>query len=284
MDQVFITDLDGTLLNSQGFLSMESEAMLNQVVAETTHKIAFATARGLASAQKVVQRVPWNFPVLLNNGAVIYDWNTQKILKIQSIDTQYVQKIVNISADRGVLPFIFTLNEHFEEGIFYQKNPSVGMKRFLAQRPNDPRFLEVDAIQAHPAIEHTQSLVLMFIEDYDTLVPLKLYFQEHFKNEVNCLLTQDQYIPNYFVLEVSSANATKEKGITYLKNLLQIASDDLHLFGDNLNDKGMLALEAHTYAVANAHPAVLEMVQHRIKSNDEDAVAQSIGKRARLIK
>lgn len=284
MDQIFITDLDGTLLNSSGSLSLESEAILNQVATETSHKIAFATARGLASAQKVIQRVQWNFPVLLNNGAVIYDWTTQKILKINGIENQYVQKILCITADCGISPFIFTLNESFEEGIFYQKNPSSGMQSFLDLRPNDPRFLEVDLLQSHPAIENTQSLVLMFIAEYETLVPLKLYFQEHFKNEIKCLLTQDQYIANQFVLELSGANATKENGITYLKNLGNIAPQDLHLFGDNLNDKGMLELEANTYAVSNAHAVILETAQHRIKSNDENGVAQVIEKRAALQK
>jgi hypothetical protein len=35
-------------------------------------------------------------------------------------------------------------------------------------------------------------------------------------------------------------------------------------------------LAGHSYAVANAHPSVLEIAQYRLASNDDDAVAQLI--------
>lgn len=275
MEHVFITDLDGTLLQSNGFLSMESEEVLSQL-ATTKHKIGFATARGLTSAQKVIEQIPWNFPVLLNNGAVIYDWQSQKVLKINGIDKQYVQMILKLGSQHGISPFIFTLNENFEEGIFYQENPNKGLQYFMAMRPRDPRFMEVKHLHTTAATWNTQSLVLMFIDDYEALVPLKLYIQEHAGHEVSCLLLQDQYIPNQFVLEISSATATKEHGISYLQQEYAIQPEQLHLFGDNLNDQGMLALPANTYAVSNAHPTILAQAKHVIPSNDQSGVAQTI--------
>lgn len=275
MEQVFITDLDGTLLQSNGFLSIESEHILN-LTATTPHKIGFATARGLTSAQKVVQQVQWNFPVLLNNGAVIYDWQTKKVLKINGIEDDYVAIALALGNQYGISPLVFTLNENFEEGIFFQENPSKGVQSFMEMRPYDPRFIGVEDIQHTANTWNTQSLVLMFIEDYETLVPLKLYIQEHYGTEINCLLLQDQYIPNQFVLELSSTKATKEYGIAYLQNRCDVQPEQLHLFGDNLNDLGMLTLPAHTYAVSNAHPVVLEKAQHKIPSNDQHGVAQTI--------
>lgn len=276
MEQVFITDLDGTLLNNRGYLSYDSEQILGEISASTPHKIAFATARGLTSAAKVIQQVPWNFPVILNNGAVIYDWQAQQVLKIKGIETQFVQKVLELAATKGISPFIFTLNEQFEEGIFYQSNPSVGLQCFMQLRPNDPRFIEVSNLEQETLTWDTQSLVLMFIGDYDTLVWVKLYLQEHYSEDLKCLLMQDQYIPNHFVLEISNAKATKEKAIEYLQEQYNIKGEQLHLFGDNLNDEGMLKLEANTYAVGNAHPQILELVQHRIPTNEQDGVTQTI--------
>lgn len=274
-NQVFITDLDGTLLNSRGFLSETSVEILNQV-AHADHKIAFATARGLTSARAVIQSVAWNFPVILNNGSVIYDWQTQKIMKINGIANSYVNTVLELGASMGISPLVFTLNEKFEEGIFYQENPSTGLRYFMDMRSQDPRFIEVNQLQQDLGLYDTQCLVLMFIEDYDTLVPLKLQLQEQYGQDVKCLLMQDQYIPNAFVLEVSSTQATKEHGIAYLQEQFSIQGEVLHLFGDNLNDKGMLELKANTYAVHNAHPAILDLVQHTIASNDHDGVAQTI--------
>ena len=276
MEQVFITDLDGTLLNNHGYLSYNSEQILQDVSRRTSHKIAFATARGLTSAAKVIQQVDWNFPVIVNNGAVIYDWQAQQVLKIKGIESQFVQIIIQLGKENGVSPFVFTLNEQFEEGIFYQVNPSTGLQYFMQLRPNDPRFIEVPNLEEYASTWNTQALVMMYIGDYDTLVFLKLYLQEHYKENLKCLLMQDQYIPNHFVLEVSNAKASKENAIAYLQEQYNIRGENLHLFGDNLNDEGMLKLEANTYAVGNAHPKILGLVHHRIPTNEEDGVAQII--------
>ncbi|MGQ8868766.1 HAD family hydrolase [Myroides sp. TSA_177.3] len=165
MEQIFITDLDGTLLNSSGYLSYESEQILQDISAGSLHKVGFATARGLTSAAKVIQQVSWNFPVVLNNGAVIYDWQAQRILKIKGIEAAYVEIVLKLG---------------------------------------------------------------------------------------------------------------KENAIAYLQEHYAIQGKDLHLFGDNLNDKGMLELQANTYAVGNAHPVILALAQHKIPTNDQDGVAQTI--------
>ncbi|MGG5505939.1 MULTISPECIES: HAD-IIB family hydrolase [unclassified Myroides] len=276
MEQVFITDLDGTLLNNRGYLSYDSEEILREIRLNSPHKIGFATARGLTSAAKVVQQVDWNFPVILNNGAVIYDWQAQKVLKIKGIEPLVVQEVLELGQCQGLSPFVFTLNEDFEEGIFYQENPSIGLQYFMKLRPSDPRFIEVEQLIQTASDWDTQSLVVMFIDTYDTLVSFKLQLQEQHGDALKCLLMQDQYIPNQFVLEISSADATKEKAIEFLQNAYAIPSDHLHLFGDNLNDQGMLQLDAHTYAVGNAHPTILELVQHKIPTNEEDGVTQTI--------
>lgn len=276
MEQIFITDLDGTLLNSSGYLSYESEQILQDISAGGPHKVGFATARGLTSAAKVIQHVSWNFPVVLNNGAVIYDWQAQRILKIKGIEASFVEIVLKLGEEKGISPFVFTLNESFEEGIFFQEHPSKGLQYFMNMRPSDPRFIAVNQLEVAAANWETQSLVMMFIEDYDTLVPLKLHLQEQYGDDLTCLLMQDQYIPDLFVLEVSSAKATKENAIAYLQEHYAIQGKDLHLFGDNLNDKGMLELEANTYAVGNAHPVILALAQHKIPTNDQDGVAQTI--------
>jgi len=276
MEHIFITDLDGTLLHSTGRLSDTSAAILREIVETTPHQLGFATARGLTSAVNVIQQVPWNFPVILNNGAVIYDWQTQRVIKIQGMEATAVQTVLKLAETQGLSPFVFTLNESFEEGIFYQRNPSKGLNYFMDKRPNDPRFIEVDHLIEQQKTWDSESLVLMFIEEYETLVSLKLYIQEHFGTELQCLLMQDQYIPNQFVLEISSAKATKEHAIVFLQEQYGIQGERLHLFGDNLNDQGMLSIHANTYAVGNAHPVILDIVAHKIPINDQDGVARTI--------
>jgi hypothetical protein len=55
-----------------------------------------------------------------------------------------------------------------------------------------------------------------------------------------------------------------------------IEPNEVAVVGDMPNDLPMLAWAGHSYAVANAHPSVLEAAQYRLPSNDDDAVARLI--------
>ena len=55
---------------------------------------------------------------------------------------------------------------------------------------------------------------------------------------------------------------------------LGVAAADVVAFGDMPNDLPMLAWAGTSYAVANAHPLVLEAVDRTTAGNDDDGVAQ----------
>jgi hypothetical protein len=55
---------------------------------------------------------------------------------------------------------------------------------------------------------------------------------------------------------------------------LGVEAKDVVAFGDMPNDLPMLAWAGTAYAVANAHPLVLEAVSLTTDSNDDDGVAK----------
>jgi hydroxymethylpyrimidine pyrophosphatase-like HAD family hydrolase len=57
---------------------------------------------------------------------------------------------------------------------------------------------------------------------------------------------------------------------------LGVLAGDVVAFGDMPNDLPMLAWAGRAYAVANAHPLVLEAVDDVTASNDDDGVAKVI--------
>jgi hydroxymethylpyrimidine pyrophosphatase-like HAD family hydrolase len=78
------------------------------------------------------------------------------------------------------------------------------------------------------------------------------------------------------LVEIGLAGVTKASGLAYVAELRGIDAAEVAAVGDMPNDLPMLAWAGHSYAVANAHPAVLEVAQYRLPSNDDDAVAQLI--------
>ncbi len=78
------------------------------------------------------------------------------------------------------------------------------------------------------------------------------------------------------LVEIGMVGVTKASGLAYVAEQHGIDASEVAVVGDMPNDLPMLAWAGHPYAVANAHPRVLELAQHHLPSNDEDGVAQLI--------
>lgn len=70
--EAYITDLDGTLLTSEQKLTDYTVQVITQALDQGA-LISYATARGYVSAARVVTQIPWRHPLILYNGALIYD-------------------------------------------------------------------------------------------------------------------------------------------------------------------------------------------------------------------
>ena len=72
---LYISDLDGTLLASDGHISDKSRDILNKVMKDGA-KVSIATSRNLFAFDQRVAGVDFSIPVILNTGGCIY--NCQK--------------------------------------------------------------------------------------------------------------------------------------------------------------------------------------------------------------
>ena len=80
MKQLYITDLDGTFIDSNAQVSDISSEIINKV----THAggfFTFATARTASSAVQIMKNVNVNVPCILMNGVSIYDIKEKKYIK-----------------------------------------------------------------------------------------------------------------------------------------------------------------------------------------------------------
>ena len=80
---LYVTDLDGTLLNRQDRVSPFSIQTINNLV-EKGMLFTYATARSLVSASRVTEGLSTNIPVIAYNGAFIMQPSTGEILSSES--------------------------------------------------------------------------------------------------------------------------------------------------------------------------------------------------------
>lgn len=79
-DTLYISDLDGTLLNSDAQVSAESAKLINAAI-DKGIRFTFATARSVYSAAPITSAININVPCILMNGVSVYDLKTDTYIK-----------------------------------------------------------------------------------------------------------------------------------------------------------------------------------------------------------
>ena len=92
---LYISDLDGTLLNRNAELSSYTKDTLNRMI---TDGLCFsvATARTAASAFKILDGVQWKVPLVLLNGVLIYDVVQKRYVQVLPLSAKTASAIISV--------------------------------------------------------------------------------------------------------------------------------------------------------------------------------------------
>ena len=83
-------------------------------------------------------------------------------------------------------------------------------------------------------------------------------------------------------VDVMNSTADKGAAVRRLQQALGITPAQTLVFGDYLNDLGMLDAAEWSFAMANAHPEVARRARHRAPSNNDNGVLRTIARLLRL--
>jgi Cof subfamily protein (haloacid dehalogenase superfamily) len=274
MRSYFLTDLDGTLLRSDAVVSKFTVQTLTSAM-EQGMIISYATARSYMSSNKIVSAIPWRYPIILYNGAVLFDPVSKAVVGGRWLNLETTNQVIEMGRSNGLVPFLFALDEDDRERVLHEQLTRNGDLQFYASRPNDPRFGQQTRLSC-PADYRT--LIITYIGLWEELEPLRLALDAKFGEQVCIHMMRDNYIDQHYFLEVSHIEANKGDGLKQWARLMNCEPSEITVFGDNLNDAGMFELAGARSAVANSHARLLELASIVIGSNDEDAVASYIAK------
>lgn len=264
---LYISDLDGTLLNSQAELSLYTVNVLNKLI-EQGENISIATARTSATALKMLESVNINTPIVLMNGACIYDIQNKCYIKTEIINENSVLRILDILSEQNQPGFLYTMQD--EKLLTYYENlNSSHMKAFHDERvlKFGKTFVQVNSFQ------ECINLTVLYFSACDKLEKLQpVYDRLIYDNEIHVEFYRDVYMEDYWYLEVCSANASKYNAVKFLREHCRF--DNVISFGDNLNDLPMFNASDQSYAVSNAKNEVKAKATAVIGSNNGDGVAR----------
>lgn len=268
MKRLYVTDLDGTLLDRSGRVTKASADILNSLIKEGIF-LTYATARSNKSSEIVTKGLNINLPVVTYNGTFVYDCAAKRCLHKVSFTEKQVKALVDLSKSFCFTPLVYTF-VNGQERVQWNKNGTLseGFNYYLGRRRNDSRMTPVNSVEESFCGE---VFYVTFIEGQQELQPL--YDSIADSEDYNVVFQQELYRTEYWC-EIMPRLANKAKAVEKLKKYLNC--DELVVFGDSLNDLPMFKIADMSYAVENANPKLKEIATEIIGSNTQDSVAKKI--------
>ena len=109
--KLYLSDLDGTLLNNDTALSDYTKKTLIKLISEGLC-FSVATARTAATVSDFFEGIPISAGVLMN-GTVIFDFKKEEYLVIHKIPQNTLSKIIDILKKYPVSPFLYSVKGKF---------------------------------------------------------------------------------------------------------------------------------------------------------------------------
>lgn len=268
MKKLYVTDLDGTLLQNDATLSENSIKKLNQIISDGGY-FSFSSARSPASLSYFAENLNFNIPLILMNGAMIYDINTMKCINVEIVDKNCIEEILEIISTFSCRCHIYAYEN--DDIIIYNKEKEFdNVFEFTNNRTYIQKYKKVDYFKN---LKDKNIFYFAFHDNRSIIEPLYSALSKR-KDIIEFTYYKDTYIEDCWYLEIYSKNANKGNGVKFLKEFLNI--DYVVSFGDNNNDLDMIKFSDKGIAVANAVDTLKEYADEIIGYNYDDAVSNYI--------
>lgn len=276
--QLIATDLDGTIISYRnthsGQISQRTTDAFN-AARDAGIQVVFVTGRPMRWLTGLADTLGQAGPIICSNGAVIYDVVADRVLESHPLSSETVHTVYELI--KNAVPQasfgMETLNGFVMESALYRSST-----RRQDQRPEieegegaQPMFLISDpvtnALEEHPD-------VVKFLVKGEGLHPDE--FLATVRDLAGELVSVTHSAPGMPLLEISRPDVNKALTLADFTNAMGVAPDDVVAFGDMLNDMEMVRWAGTGYAVASAHPQLVEAADAVTGACDDDGVAEAI--------
>ncbi|MDV3221239.1 HAD family hydrolase [Intrasporangium sp.] len=256
--RLIATDLDGTLLRSDGTLSRRAGAVL-AAVEEAGIEVVFVTARPPRWLDELASAVGGHGTAICGNGAFVYDVAAGEVLSSEGFEHSLVRQIVT-DLRRAVPDVAFAAERG--SGLWFETS-----------FPHDPtHHVPNDAVEA-PIDELDDEAVGKLLAKSAVLE------DEEFLRRATEVVGDRAHVAFSGaggLAEINAAGVTKAAALERWSSRLGILAGDVWAFGDMPNDVPMIRWAGVGWAVANAHEEVRAVADRVCPSNDDDGVAATL--------
>lgn len=256
------SDIDGTLLNSHGQVSMTNK----RIIQSCSQPLTLVSARAPQDMLPIIDQLQLQTPQIAFNGGVIFQGNSNHwhSLAQKPLDFEVVaQMVLLISKYFPQVSLSFYSLHHwytqrcdrgikFEEQLVHQTATIINYRDFFKQA------------------KHKLFKIMLITFDPEEMDRLQKFSHDLNISKINIQQSGTEY------LEITSEAAQKAAGIQKILQQENLTIQEAMAVGDGENDLSMLRLVGYPVAMANANYKVRSTARFVTKSNDDQGLGYAI--------
>jgi Cof subfamily protein (haloacid dehalogenase superfamily) len=251
------SDLDGTLLAQNETVSAGNLAALRRAQ-DAGVPVVFVTGRPPRWMHEVARQTEHTGLAVCANGALLYDMGTERVVASNLISVETQREVAHALLEEfGDVRFALEHSDGFDHEDGYRHDYEIGSTTIAVRTRDD--------VLSTPGIK--------------LLVRHHGLSADEFLSRAQKLLGEAVTVTSSStmgLLEISASGISKASGLAAVAEQMGIESPEVAVVGDMPNDLPMLAWAGQSYAVANAHPAVLAAADAVVRSNLDDGFAEVV--------
>ncbi len=250
-----VSDLDGTLLNSEKNIDLETIKTINSLIKKGL-KFTFATSRPFMIVKKYYEIIETDIPVIVSSGSMIYDLKKKGLLYSNTLNKDVIKIVLENDIKQKI---VFHSNKGM---IMSDKNPRY--KQFIKE---DYTFKPLD-IEKYD-LSNIECGQISILPEYVLEEGINKY-KELLKNyDVRVFDTGG-------AIGIVNKDVSKASGIKKLMELIGINENNVIVFGDSYNDIEMFNCFKNSYAMGNSTEEIKKLSKSVTYDNDHNGVAHAL--------
>lgn len=282
MYKLMAIDLDGTLLNSYGEISLNTKQKLQQKIKEGM-QVVLASGRTIPSITPIAEEIGNINYIIAGNGALMYDIEKQQIIYNKFISKQKILEIIKKCEENSIFYTIYTEREIITKTLKYNV---LYYHKSNIQKPEEKRtkIKIVENIEEYiknseennylkiMICDETKLIFNSIINKLKTIKDIEILDVGHMSRKIIKDGTGEIEL-EYYYTEISLQDVDKWNALRELMEKLNIKKEEIIAIGDNVNDKKMIQEAGLGVAMGQSAPDVKEVADIVTKSNDEEGIA-----------
>lgn len=259
MIKMIVTDLDGTLLAGGNNIPEKNIAALRRAM-DAGVQVVLCSGRMIEATVPIAERVSANAPMVLFNGAMVYDRASDRILAGQTIPRETAIRVLRELEAMGAYVQAFP-----GRGFFYEKKVEPWTEYYATK-------ISVWGEEVGEKLSTWLKTDVYKLICIGTAAELDVVIRELSPKfpEICFVKSAETH------LEVVAAGVDKATGLRALTEITGVTPEEMIGFGDEANDLPLLKYVGHAYVMENAPENVRREIRRMAPKNTQAGLAKIV--------